>query len=201
MITNILIADDHGIAREGVASLIRSIVPDVLIFQAMNFDMTLEQLQKTPMHLVICDIKMPGANNFQMIDRIRKIQPHTKTLILSAYKREIYAQRYLDAGADAYLDKHFSNTEIQDTVLALLQNTPLPASSNNICPDTSSPLARLSDRELEVAQLFIAGCGVLEVSNALNIRSTTVSTYKNRIYDKLGIASIPDLVAIFNHYT
>lgn len=198
MIVNILIADDHGIAREGVASLIRNIVPDVTIFQAANFDMALEQLKKTPMQLVICDIKMPGANNFQIIDSIQKIQPDTKILVLSAYKRDIYAQRYLDAGANAYLDKNFSNTEIQDTILALLQHTPLPVI--NIGPDTASPLARLSDRELEVAQLFVSGCGVLEVSNALNIRSTTVSTYKSRIYEKLGIASIPDLVAVFNNY-
>jgi two-component system invasion response regulator UvrY len=200
MTTNILLADDHGIAREGLTSLIKDVIADAQFFHAIDFNAALQQLRETPMHLTVCDINMPGGNNFGIVDSIREVQPGTKILIFSAYKNELYGARYLQAGADAYLDKNVANSKIQETILSLIHYKSAPVIDNATLAGVTSPLAKLSDRELEVAQLLTSGLGILEVSNSLDIRSTTVSTYKKRIYEKLGVDNIPDLVTMFNNY-
>jgi len=206
MAINILLADDHSIITDGLRSLIARLVPGAVTTQVSDMDAVLVHLGHTETQLVVCDINMPGANHFGIVKMIKSLQPGVKLLILSAYNPELYAHRYLEEGADAYLGKNAATSEIGDTVMRLLYGAGVdtvaetePLTDHRAGP--VSPVTTLSNRELEVAQLLIEGNGILEISNLLQIHVNTVSTYKTRIFEKMNIASIPELVAVFRNYT
>jgi DNA-binding NarL/FixJ family response regulator len=192
---NILLADDHTIIMDALKSMIKRLIPDARIAEVSDMAAALAYLRQVDTQLVICDINMPGANHFGIVKSIRAIRPHTKLVMLSAYSPALYANRYLQEGADAYLSKNMPLPEIELTIAAVLQGRQQPGS---VAGD--SPLSLLSNRELEVAQLLIEGNGILEVANLLELRVSTVSTYKTRVFEKLNISNVPALAAIFQNY-
>lgn len=200
---NILLADDHVIIMDGLRSLIARLAPEAHVTQVSDLDALLAYLTHTEVQLVICDINMPGANHFGIVKQIKSVRPHTKLLMLSAYSPGLYAQRYLQEGADAYLNKNVPTEEIGNAILALLQGEAgvgIEEPDETVEPAAgTSPLAALSNRELEVAQLLTEGNGILEIANLLQLHTNTVSTYKARIFEKMNVASIPELVVLFRN--
>lgn len=197
----ILLADDHIITMDGLSTAIAGIVPGAIIDLVCDLDAALRCLKEKRPHLVICDVNMPGGNHFGMVEKIRAVHGSVKILILSAYSARLYGRRYLQAGADAYLCKNVDSSEIQRTVLELLQgnDTRIPSTAVDVKSEGLLPLAVLSDRELEIAQMLIDGQGMLEIAAILKLQPSTVSTYKNRIFGKLDILSIPELVTVFHN--
>jgi DNA-binding NarL/FixJ family response regulator len=130
-----------------------------------------------------------------------------KVLIFSSFEEEIYGLRYLKAGADGYLSKLASPEDIQYALKKWISKGSYISTKlqegifhSVINGNTGNPLDALSNREKEVAYLLVNGNGNLEISNELELQPTTVSTYKNRIFEKLGITNLPSLIAIFNLY-
>lgn len=202
MPVNILLADDHLIITDALAAMIRESRPEANILQAKDLDTALDHLRHTEVQLAVCDINMPGANNFQMVRTIKTLQPDIRLMILSAYRETLYAHRYLKEGADAYLHKNTETGKIRDTILSLLHDgsAGIKTATPEVLEEESTPLSQLSNRELEVAQLLIQGFGILEISNLLNVHVNTVSTYKSRIFEKMNILSVPELIALFRSY-
>jgi len=203
---NILLADDHTIIMDGLKSMISKLLPEAVIAQVNDMDAVLAYLAHTEVQLMICDINMPGANHFGIVKMIKAVQPQVKLLMLSAYSPELYAQRYMQEGADAYLGKNVATSEIEQTVTALLKGAGTDVMPGSELPaalqaTAAMPLTTLSNRELEVAQLLISGNGILEIANLLQLHVNTVSTYKARIFEKMNISSIPELVAMFRNYS
>jgi two-component system invasion response regulator UvrY len=211
MNANIIVADDHAIVRRGVILLLREILPLATIFQATDFDQIAQTLKENKIDLLICDINMPGCDNFKIIDTIRFISPATRVLIFSAYNEELYAMRYIQAGANGYLHKDCSEDEVKQAIRAVLDNGKYLSKkikgqlvNKALSPavrNMENPLAQLSNREMEVANLLGQGMGLLEVSNMLHIQISTASTYKSRLYDKLGISNIAELITLLKNYS
>lgn len=207
--TNILIADDHTIVRLGITILIRDMLPKVYIRDVDNFDLALKEMAKRHYDLIILDINIPGGDNLQMIDVLRLRQPKIKILIFSAYDEELYALRYLQAGADGYLVKHSSEHEIKTALQQILNNEKYL--SSNIrqqlvngsvkARPTGNPLMALSNRETEVMQLLIKGSSVADISKTLHLQLSTVSTYKTRIFAKLEVNNIIELADTVRMYS
>lgn len=197
----ILLADDHVITMDGISGVIARILPEARIDQVRDMGAALNHLKQKKTHLVICDVNMPGANHFGIVEKIRSIQRDVKILMLSAYSPRLYAQRYLQEGADAYLSKDVDSSEIENTVLRLLEGKKRGGTAHKNSGNENSPLKTLSNRELEVAQMLIDGQGILEIAAALQLHSNTVSTYKTRIFEKMNVLSIPELITVFRNYT
>ena len=116
--------------------------------------------------------------------------------------------RYLKMGAGGYLNKQSSTAVIDTALNAMLktgrylseevQEAMFLESLNG--PTKNSTIESLSDRELQIANKLVEGVPLKELSNQLNLHSSTISTYKNRLFEKLKIQSIPELVAILNLY-
>lgn len=155
--------------------------------------------------LLILDINIPGGNNLQMIDVARLKRPGIRILIFTAYDEQLYAIRYLQAGANGYLhklasedqikkaietvlnDEQYMSREVKDVLVQMVmthgkKNTP------------TNPLHSLSNREIEVARFLVQGFSLIEISRALHLQLSTVSTYKNRIFEKLKISNLVELV-------
>jgi DNA-binding NarL/FixJ family response regulator len=197
----ILIADDHPVVRYGLRFMIKDAFPDAEIFLASEFETLLQTLQERKLTLAICDVNMPGCNHFHMTHAIKQIQPELKIIIYSGFSEKLYAQRFLKAGADVYLGKDTGDQYLIETIRRILNNDPV---INTLNPETDEgrihPITSLSDRELEVVHLMVKGWGSLEICNALGLNKTTVSTYKRRIYEKMNISTIAELVTVYGNY-
>lgn len=204
----ILIADDHGIVRLGASVIIKETLKKAEIFQAENFDEVVEKIKLEEFDLLLLDINMPGGNNIRVVEEILQIQPAIKILIFSSYDESLYALRYIEAGAVGYLNKTTAMAELSHAILAIQERGKYMSSNvqdlyvQKLTQSKSeltklNPLARLSNREVDVAKQLIKGLGIIEVSGLLELSPSTVSTYKSRIFEKLNVSNIPELIELF----
>ena len=199
----ILIADDHAIVRYGVSLIIREEVPGSVITEVDNFNDALSLVEKEHFHLLILDINLPGGNSIQMLDQIRQKQPSIKILVFTAYEESTFAIRYMQAGADGYLIKNSAADEIGRALRTVLSSQlyvsdsvkeSLLADKLNRQNSSANPLQLLSNRENDVLQLMLQGKSVSEIANMLNVHTTTISTYKNRIFEKMNTRNLVELI-------
>lgn len=200
---HVLIADDHSIVRYGTSFVIKEMLPTGTIREAHNFDQALKLLEADRFDLMVLDINIPGGNNLQMIDVIRLRQPHVKILIFSGYDEQVYALRYLQAGADGYLVKQAPEAELKMAIQTLQNNDKYisPTVRQSLLNGLSTkkafshnPLTSLSNREMEIMQQLVMGAAVAEIGATLGLQMSTVSTYKSRIFEKLKVTNVVDLV-------
>jgi len=196
----ILIADDHSVVRQGVSLILREFFTDMKVIQVDTFNSTLDMLNREQFDLLLLDINLPGGNSVSMINKIRAIQLKVKILVFSAYDEDQYALRYIQAGADGYLNKLSSEEKIIEAVNTILNGELYIGDTikNMLAqhPDAmlyDNPFFLLSNREMEITLLLVNGEGNLEIANKLNIRMSTVSTYKSRIFEKLGVSNVVSL--------
>lgn len=203
-------ADDHAIVRFGTISLIRDLFDEVTVVEAANFDDTLRMVEDRHFDLLVLDINIPGGNSFQMIDVLRLRQPGLKILIFTAYDEHMYGFRYLQAGADGFLMKNSNEDEIKYAIRSVLGGEKYFGPSvkaylldkmNQKKQEVANPLLTLSNRETEVVRLLIQGNGIAEIARLLHLQISTVSTYKVRIFQKLNVRNIVELVERFNLYS
>lgn len=202
-----LIADDHIVVRQGVSLLIKELFQNPTIYQAGSFKDTFKILNETPIDLLVLDINFPDGNSLNIIADIKNSQPEIKILIFSGYDEDIYAMRYLNAGASGYLNKGSSEEEMKQALQSMFlsgkyitQKIKDRILDSYISKTPINPLEQLSNREVEVARLLIKGYGNLEISEFLQVKKTTVSTFKNRIFEKLEIDNLASLIEIFHLY-
>lgn len=203
----ILIADDHGIVRMGLMQLIKNLRPLAILSEVEDFKSLSSIISKENFDLVIVDVNMPNGTLQQAIDFIKLKQPSLKILIFSSQDEQVYAMRYFKMGADGFLNKLSSKHKVDEALNAMLERGKFISEEvkesmvfNTSRKQKTSSLESLSNREMEVANKLIEGLSLKEMSNQLNLHTSTISTYKNRVFDKLEIQSIPELVEILRLY-
>jgi two-component system, NarL family, invasion response regulator UvrY len=201
--TRVLIADDHAIVRYGTNLLVKEVLPEGIIQEAVTFEQMIQLLDTQPFDLLILDINIPGGNNLQMIDVVRLRQPAVKILIFSGYDEQLFAIRYLQAGANGYLMKHSPQSELKTAIQVILKNEIYASAEvkqhmlHNLSErkqQVHNPLLTLSDREMEVMQQLITGAPIASIAKSLNLQISTVSTYKTRVFEKLQVSNVVELV-------
>ncbi|OXB03660.1 response regulator transcription factor [Flavobacterium pectinovorum] len=202
----ILLVDDHSVVRHGVSVLLKKAFDGVTVTHADSFEDLLTKLSEKQ-DLLFLDINLPGGNSTKMVEEIRSKHPNLLIMMFSAYDESRYALRYIHAGANGFLNKYSKDEEIIKAVKSLLETGKYISDvvkeiilENALLKKPINPLEKLSDREIEVAELLVNGDGNLEISNKLNIQMSTVSTFKTRIFDKLGINNIVKLIEILKVY-
>ncbi|WP_432221394.1 response regulator [Flavobacterium sp. TMP13] len=204
----ILVADDHEIVRMGMLRIIKQLKPQAHLAEVNDYISLYSAISKDNYDLVILDVNMPNGSFQDAVVFIKLKQPSIKILVFSSQDEQIYAVRYLKLGADGYLNKESSSAKIDQALSAMLstgrylsdevRDAMISASLNG--PAKSTPIAALSNRELQIANKLVEGIPLKELSNTLNLHASTISTYKNRLFEKLNIKSIPELVEILKLY-
>lgn len=204
---SVLLADDHSIVRHGLVLMIKEIIHEVNIFHSSTFKETLALLHKTNIDFLILDISFPDGNSSAIISQIKSLNKNIKILIFSGMDEEIYALRYINSGANGYLNKLCSESEMRAAISAFLEEGKYISLKikdkildNYMSNKSINPLDQLSNREIEVARLMVQGYGNLEISSMKQLQKTTISTFKKRIYDKLNIDNLVSLIGIMNAY-
>jgi len=198
----ILLVEDHAIVRLATRFLILDLLNPVVVHEAGSFSETLAQLTNNQVDLVVLDINIPDGEGFNMIPKIREIQPRVLVMIFSSLEEEIYALHYIKAGANGFLSKNASQEEIKKAILSMLEvgnyismavQQQLLRNTLENKPNGENPLEHLSQRELEVMDMLIEGYWTKEIAIKLNLTESSVSTYKARIFEKLKVSTLIEM--------
>jgi len=197
----ILVADDHAVVRRGVIQIL-STDPDLeVVGEASTGAETMQSVHRNNYDLVLLDIGLPDIGGIEVLKQIHSIQPDLPVLILSIYPEQQYALRSLRAGASGYLTKESAPGELLTAVRTVLQGkkylNPALIHKNRDEPHTDEekePHEALSDRELQVMNMIARGKRLGEIAHELSISVKTVSTYRSRVLEKLGIQTNGEMI-------
>ena len=193
---SVLIVDDHLLVRQGLKLMLSQEYRDLVFGEAKNGDEAAIRLAKRSWDLVILDIALPGKDGFHVLQEIRRHQPSMRVLVLSMHADPQYAVRAQQLGASGYVSKNAGRPELLRAFKSVLAGKEyfeaLPSARTSA--ETLPGHAALSARENSVMLAFAAGKSTREIAAELNLSVKTISTYKRRILDKLGLHSTADLV-------
>lgn len=200
----VLIVDDHPLARRGLAALIDS-EPDLIVCaEATTCRTALRAVARCLPDLAIFDVALEGGDNgLDLVKALKLSHPAIPALVLSMHPEAVYAERALRAGARGYLTKQ----EFGETVLVAIRRVLAghiymsDALAIDLATDfvgcdgkTRSPLARLTDRELQVFRLIGEGRRTREIATILHLSLKTIESYREHLKQKLNIDCAPELI-------
>lgn len=196
----VLVVDDHDLIRVGICRLLAEVPDLTVVGQAGSGEEAITMVRDLVPNIVFMDIRMPGIGGLEATQRILSQHPEIKVIVVSAFNDEVYPATLLKAGASGYITKNADTDEIKTAVQTVLsdniyvspqlaQMLVVSGMSNN----AKSPLAQLSQRELQIAELITSGKRANDVAVTLNISPKTINTYKYRIYEKLGVTNDVEL--------
>ena len=197
----IFIVDDHPIVREGL-SLMMNREPDLMVCgEAEEAATALQAITSTRPDFLIVDISLNGPDGLDLLKSIRVRFPNLPVLILSMHDESIYAERALRAGANGYIMKQEATEKVLVAVRQILNqkvyvsdriaNRMLQQYISGSANETHSPIAELSDRELEVFRLIGEGHSTRMIAEELHLSVKTVESYQAHIKDKLSLKNWP----------
>ncbi len=200
----IFIVDDHPIVREGL-SLMMNREPDLVVCgEAEEAATALQAITSIRPDFLIVDISLNGPDGLDLLKSIRVRFPNLPVLILSMHDESIYAERALRAGANGYIMKQEATEKVLIAVRHILNqkvyvsdriaNRMLQQYINGSATETHSPIAELSDRELEVFRLIGEGHSTRTIADELHLSVKTVESYQAHIKDKLSLKTGRELV-------
>lgn len=195
----VILVDDHAIARNGVRLMLSSAIDIGVTGEASNAQEALQLIRNQDFDVAVVDITMPGKNGLDLLKSLRTEKPKLAVLILSTYSEEIYAVRALKLGAAGYLTKDTSSADLVAAVRkaaaggkyvgpALMEKL-----ASMIGGSSVSTHEALSNRELEVMKLIAAGESLVKIAETLHLSPNTVTTYRTRILEKMGMTSNAEL--------
>lgn len=191
---NILIADDHSIVRFGLGFLLRRWQSDVVLTETETEEDAVNKLKTSHFDLMILDIVMPDIDPEVLIPVSKLVQPGLPILLYSTVEDAGHIGRLVKLGANGYVSKSAEPEELIEGLKTVLLGQPYL--SSRLQEQTEMPASifdQLSERERSIAQLMIQGKGSKEICNITELQPSTVSTYKTRIFTKLGIDNIVEL--------
>ena len=203
MTIRVVLADDHQIMREGLASLLESEADIQIVGEAADGAEAVRLIISKSPDLLITDLSMPKLNGIEAIRRIKARAPETKVLCLSVHEDPVRVAAVIDAGATGYLLKDCAFEELVRAARVVADDkvylSPEIASivvtgfRGKRSDRQESASSRLTTREREVVQLFAEGRPTKEIAERLNVSIKTVGAHREHVMAKLQIHSIAEL--------
>jgi DNA-binding NarL/FixJ family response regulator len=204
MIT-IVIADDHDLMRESVASLLCGVPGFNIVSQCENGRQLVKAVETFRPNVAVVDVSMPELNGIDAARQIRKVSPTTRIIALSVYNDEAYIRDMIDAGISGYVVKSgatkdlieavrngskgkiFFSEEIADVAGKIQKTAGSRKSASSITEH------QLTQREREILQLIGEGHTSVEIASRLCISKTTVKHHRDNLMDKLDVRNVAGL--------
>lgn len=197
----ILLADDHHLVREAIASYLTRAAPDISCIEAADFQQVRERLDDARrFDLVILDYRMPGMNGLAGLDEVKRRLPGTPVAVLSGAMDAAEAERALERGAAGVIMKNLRGTALL-TALRLMAagETYVPRAVVNALPGRPSgqvSFDNLTPRELDCVAQLVRGSPNREIAERLAISEITVKLHLNSAFKKMGARNRSDAVRI-----
>lgn len=196
----LLIVDDHPLVRRGIVEVLAEAFPGETIAEASNGAEALQAVYDGVWDLIVLDLSLPGRTGLEVLKEIRGLRPRLPILILSTYPEQQFATRALRAGASGYLNKGSPPEVLVSAIRKLLTGGKFISASMgeslaaDLDRDFSKPLhERLSDREYDVMLRIASGKTVSEIAEEIHLSVKTISTYRTRTLEKMGMKNNAEL--------
>lgn len=199
----VLIADDHGILRAGLRSLLDSASETEVVGEARDGEEALRLAKELRPDVLLVDISMPGASGIEVARRLHGTLPETRVLILTVHEDQSLIQEAMRAGAAGYIVKRAVESELFNAIAAVQRGELYvhPAVTRALLEEdsrdersASHPGVHLTPRETEVLRLIGEGYTNSQMAELLDIGVRTVETHRANLMGKLGLRSRVELV-------
>jgi two-component system, NarL family, invasion response regulator UvrY len=196
----LVIADDHAVVRRGLKEIVSAERDMSVVGEATSTDDLLALMRRLYADLVVLDISMPGRSGLEALRDLRHDHPGSRVLVMSIHPESQYAVRAMKAGAGGYVTKETAPDELVKAIRKVMSGGCYVSPSFGelmglgLVNVTEQPAHdRLSDREHEVVRLLVSGKLVSEIAEDLMLSVKTISTYKQRALDKLGVRTVAEV--------
>lgn len=203
----IMLVDDHRLVRAGLKRVLSEAADMEVIAEASSGEEALELTRTKVPDVVLMDINMPGIGGLETTRRLVQRMPQLKVIVVSMHLEEPYPSRMLGAGASGYISKDSA----ADEVIAAIRR--VSAGGHYVAADVAgnmaaslvkgrsdSPFDQLSQRETQVMIMVTKGYSTQEISDRLHLSPKTVSTYRYRLFEKLGVGNDVELTRMAMRY-
>lgn len=199
----ILLVDDHNIIRSGLKIMFSNESSMYEFDEAADGDTAMEFIRKNEYALILLDLNMPGLTARELVTQTIALRPTAKILIFSMNAESIFAKPFLRLGAKGFVRKDEDAGEIKKAILTVLNNRRYISRqlSEDLASDiqmkqSDNPFDTLSPKQTEITRFLIEGKGLNEICQLMNLHSSTISTQKTRIFQKLNVKNVVDLYAL-----
>jgi len=204
---NVMLVDDHGLVRNGIKRILDDVDGIAVVAEAENGEQAIRQVRQQRPDVILMDVSMPGIGGLEATRKIAQSLPGVKIIAVTIHDDDPFPARLLEAGAVGYLTKGCDVREIiiairsvhtgkQYITPAVAQKLALSFINNG----EKSPLDRLTQRETQVMLMIVRGNTNKQISEKLCLSPKTTSTYRYRLFDKLGVFNEVDLTRFAIRY-
>lgn len=197
----VLVVDDHAIVREGWKQIFGDTSDIVVAGEAGDYAEALRRITKGNWDVIVIDISMPGRSGLDLLEDIKSRRPKLPILVLSIHSEEQYGLRVLRAGASGFMNKATAPDELVNAVRkvhsggkyvspSLAERLACFLEVNAVKP----PHETLSDREYQVMCMLASGKMAKEIAEELSLSAKTISTFRARILQKMGMTKNTELI-------
>lgn len=204
----IMLVDDHRLVRAGLKRVLQEVADMQVLAEASSGEEALEMMRTHTPDVVLMDINMPGIGGLEATRRAMQRYPGTKIIVVSMHLEEPYPSRMLAAGAAGYLSKDSAADEVVTAIRRVHGGGHYVTAdvAGNLAasivkgPGGASPFDQLSQRETQVMLMVTKGYSTQEISDSLHLSPKTVSTYRYRLFEKLGVNNDVELTRMAMRY-
>lgn len=196
---NVVLIDDHELVRTGFRMILEQQMDIQVCGEAGTAEEGLRLIRALSPEVAVVDVHMPGMSGVELTERVARTGLTTRIIIVTVVDDARFPKRLLDAGALGYLTKGCTSEELLSAVRQVAKGRRYlaPVVAQQLALATldgdSSPFDTLSSRELEVAMMLVRGKPLTDIGKALNLSPKTVSTYKQRLMEKLQVDHVISL--------
>jgi len=197
----ILLVDDHELFRAGMRSILEQ-RPDIeIIAEAANGEDAVDAYRRMKPDLVMMDVNMPGIGGIEATRKIIRHRPDARVIAVTVLSDDPFPHQLLDAGASGYLSKGCPADELFDAIDQVMRGDHYISNevarrltlANFTNKGAESDLSKLSPREMQVMMMITQGQSTQDISDSLFLSPKTISTYRHRLYEKLGVGNDVEL--------
>ena len=202
--SRVFIVDDHPLVREGLTNLINGQDDLVACGEANDSAETINGISKTRPDVALIDISLKNESGLELVKALASQFPHVALIVLSMHDEALYAERALRAGARGYVMKGEASKSVLASIRRVLEggvyvsekiiNRLIQGPGVSRQAPVTSPVERLSDRELEIFRLLGHGRSTAQIAADLNLSLKTVQTHYTRAKEKLGLSCLTQLL-------
>lgn len=197
----ILLADDHQMFREGVRGLLEARPDMTVVAEAGTGEEALTHAGEHSPDVVVLDVSMPGRGGLETVAELKRRNPRVRILMLTVHPEDRFAVRCLKGGADGYMTKDNATDELITAIRKVHTGGKYvsPSLAENLVLSLdrdfgAAPHETLSDREFQVMRMIAAAQTVSEIAEELCLSVKTISTYRSRILEKLGLRNNAEIM-------
>jgi len=196
----VLIVDDHEVVRDGVKRLLEEQPGAIVCGEAGTPEEAIRRALSADWDVVILDLSFAGKSGLEVLKEMKQIRPRLPVLVLTMHSEEQYARRAFKAGAAGFITKDSPRAELSKAIHKVMEGGRYlsPSLAERLVHDWERgadrpPDQSLSDREFQVMRLIASGKTLSEIAELLSLSDKTISTYRARLMEKMGMRTNAEL--------